>query len=62
MPETLYLIDLYSLVFQVFHAIPEMTSPRGLPTNAVFGVTRDLLNLLAQHKPTRCGHIRRATA
>ena len=52
MPETLYLIDLYSLVFQVFHAIPEMTSPRGLPTNAVFGVTRDLLNLLAQHKPT----------
>ncbi|MFM8582887.1 MAG: 5'-3' exonuclease H3TH domain-containing protein, partial [Planctomycetaceae bacterium] len=52
MPETLYLIDLYSLVFQVFHAIPEMTSPRGLPNNAVFGVTRDLLNLLSQHKPT----------
>jgi len=51
MPESLYLIDLYSLIFQVFHAIPEMSSPRGLPTNAVFGVTRDLLNLLAQHRP-----------
>jgi DNA polymerase-1 len=52
MPETLYLIDVFSLVFQVFHAIPEMTSPRGLPTNAVFGFTRDILNILRQKQPT----------
>jgi len=52
MPELLYLIDVYSLVFQVFHAIPEMTSPHGLPTNAVFGFTRDILNILRQKKPT----------
>lgn len=52
MPEVLYLIDVYSLVFQVFHAIPEMTSPRGMPTNAVFGFTRDILNILRQKKPT----------
>jgi len=52
MPELLYLIDVYSLVFQVFHAIPEMTSPHGLPTNAVFGFTRDILNILQQKKPT----------
>ncbi|MCY2964621.1 MAG: hypothetical protein NT069_13470 [Planctomycetota bacterium] len=51
MPETVYLIDVYSLVFQVFHAIPEMTSPRGLPTNAVFGFTRDILNILRQKQP-----------
>ncbi len=42
MPETLFIVDLYSLVFQVFHAIPEMTGPSGQPTNAVFGFTRDL--------------------
>jgi len=52
MPELLYLIDVYSLVFQVFHAIPEMTSPHGLPTNAVFGFTRDILNIVQQKKPT----------
>src|SRR4029077_10340098 len=52
MPELLYLIDVYSLVFQVFHAIPEMTSPHGLPTNAVFGFTRDILNILRQKQPT----------
>lgn len=52
MPELLYLIDVYSLVFQVFHAIPEMTSPHGLPTNAVFGFTRDILNILRQKGPT----------
>jgi DNA polymerase I len=41
----LYLLDAYSLLFQVFHAIPEMSSPSGLPTNALFGFTRDLLYL-----------------
>jgi len=52
MPELLYVVDVYSLVFQVFHAIPEMTSPHGLPTNAVFGFTRDILNILRQKQPT----------
>ncbi|MGQ0634401.1 MAG: DNA polymerase I [Planctomycetaceae bacterium] len=52
MPERLYLIDVYSLVFQVFHAIPEMTGPQGMPTNAVFGFTRDILNILRQKQPT----------
>jgi len=51
MAETLYVIDLYSLVFQVFHAIPEMTGPSGQPTNAVFGITRDLLNIF-KRRPT----------
>src|SRR5437763_787197 len=41
----MYLIDALSLIFQVFHAIPEMSSPKGLPTNALFGFTRDLLTL-----------------
>src|ERR1051326_2076174 len=40
-----YLVDAHSLIFQVFHAISAMTSPKGLPTNALFGSTRDLLFL-----------------
>lgn len=49
--ETLYLIDAHALIFQVFHAIPAMTSPSGLPTNALFGFTRDLLFLRTQKRP-----------
>jgi DNA polymerase-1 len=41
----MYLIDAHSLIFQVFHAIPEMSSPSGLPTNALFGFTKDVLAL-----------------
>ncbi len=44
-PEVLYLVDAHSLIFQVFHAIPGMSSPSGVPTNAVFGFGRDLINL-----------------
>lgn len=49
--KTVYVIDANSLIFQVFHAIPEMTSPRGEPVNALFGFTRDVLYLLQQKRP-----------
>jgi DNA polymerase-1 len=49
--KTVWVIDANSLIFQVFHAIPEMTSPKGQPVNAVFGFTRDLLYLLDVKKP-----------
>lgn len=42
---TLYLVDAHSLIFQVFHAIRGMSSPSGLPTNALFGFMRDVLFL-----------------
>ncbi len=47
---TFYILDAYSLIFQVFHAIPEMTGPAGQPTQAVFGIFRDLLNLVKGRK------------
>jgi DNA polymerase-1 len=46
-----YILDAFNLIFQVFHAIPEMTGPAGQPTQAVFGIFRDLLNLLRDRKP-----------
>ncbi len=49
--ECLYIIDTFSLMFQVFHAIPAMTGTEGQPTNAVFGFTRDLLAVL-DRQPT----------
>lgn len=53
MPDTLYILDTFSLIFQVFHAIDSaMTGASGQPTNAVYGITRDLRNLLVDRKPT----------
>lgn len=49
--ETVYVVDANSLIFQVFHALPEMTSPLGEPVNAVFGFTRDLLYLIEEKRP-----------
>jgi DNA polymerase-1 len=48
---TFYILDAFSLIFQVFHAIPEMTGPAGQPTQAVFGIFRDVLNLVRDQKP-----------
>ena len=49
--KTVWVIDAHSLIHQVFHALPEMTSPKGEPVGAVFGFTRDLLYLLEEKKP-----------
>jgi DNA polymerase I len=44
-------IDAHSLIFQVFHAIPEMTSPHGEPVAAVYGFIRDVLQLWESRQP-----------
>jgi DNA polymerase-1 len=49
--ERLFILDAHSLIYQLFHAIPEMTSPSGVPTNAVFGFVRDILQLRKDRKP-----------
>jgi DNA polymerase-1 len=46
-----YVVDAHSLIFQVFHALPDMSSPRGEHVNAVYGFVRDILQLLEQKKP-----------
>lgn len=51
-PATLYLIDSHALIYQMFHAIPPMSAPDGRPVNAVFGVTRDLINISEDIRPT----------
>lgn len=49
---TLYILDAFSRIYQIFHAIREpMASPSGVPTSAVFGLFRDLLNLRNKVKP-----------
>jgi DNA polymerase-1 len=49
--KTVWVIDTHSLLYQVFHALPEMTSPLGEPVGAVYGFIRDLLYLLEAKRP-----------
>ena len=42
---TCYVLDSHGLIFQMFHGIGPMSAPDGRPTNAVFGVTRALMDL-----------------
>ncbi|MEQ1826949.1 MAG: DNA polymerase I [Pirellula sp.] len=45
------LVDSHSLIYQVFHALPAMTSPQGIEVGAAHGFLRDIANLLEQWKP-----------
>ena len=48
----LVLIDGHSLAFRAFHALPPtLTAPSGELTNAVFGFTSMLLNVLREQQP-----------
>src|SRR5215471_911114 len=44
--QTVYVVDSHSLIYQVFHALPEMSGPSGQPVGAVQGFVRDLLDLI----------------
>lgn len=48
---TILLIDGSSFIFRAFHAIPELTSPNGKPTNATYGVV-NMLKQLKKRIPT----------
>ncbi|MGO8744702.1 MAG: DNA polymerase I [Thermoguttaceae bacterium] len=49
--KTVYVVDAHSLIYQVFHALPELSSPRGEPVGAVYGFARDVLYLLEEKQP-----------
>ena len=46
----LVLVDGSSYLFRAYHAVPPLTSPEGLPTNAIHGVTNMLRKLIEVHK------------
>src|SRR5215210_7077645 len=50
--QRLYLVDGSSYVFRAFHAIPFLSTSKGIPTNAVLGFTTMCVKLLREEKPS----------
>ena len=47
----LYLIDGSSYIYRAYYAIRHLSSPRGFPTNALYGFTQMLIKVLKEKKP-----------
>jgi DNA polymerase I len=47
----IFLIDGHSLCYRAFYAIKELTSSKGMPTNAIYGVVNMLNRLINDHHP-----------
>ena len=48
----LTLIDASGFIFRAYHAIPPLSTSKGVPTNAVLGFTRMVLKAIKDLKPT----------
>jgi DNA polymerase-1 len=51
-PPRLYLVDGSSYVYRAFHAIPFLSTSKGVPTNALYGFLTMMLKLLREERPS----------
>lgn len=51
-PKSVTLIDASGFIFRAYHALPPLTTSKGVPTHAVLGFARMLLKLLRERAPT----------
>jgi len=49
--QTLLLIDANALIHRSFHALPPLTTPRGEPIGAIYGLASTLLKILRENPP-----------
>ena len=47
----LYLVDVSAMFFRAFYAIRPLTSPAGVPVNAIYGFLSMLIKLMKEEKP-----------
>ena len=47
-----FILDALNYIFRAYYAIPpNLTTPSGMPKNAILGYTRTLLRILKEHRP-----------
>ena len=49
--KTVYVVDSHSLIYQVFHAMSDLSTPDGRPANAIYGFVRDILDIITKRSP-----------
>ncbi len=49
--KTVYLLDGSSYIYRAYHAIRNLANSKGFPTNAILGVTKMVMKLMADKKP-----------
>ncbi len=49
--ETLVLLDTHAIIHRAYHALPELTSPKGEPVGAVYGLISMLVKIVNELKP-----------
>lgn len=49
-----WILDFYGFFFRALHAVPPLCNSKGIQTGAVYGLTRRLLEFLAEHRVTHC--------
>ena len=49
MRKNLYLLDGQGLIYRAYHALPYLSTSKGLPTNAIFGFTSMLIRLVQDY-------------
>lgn len=49
---SLYIIDALNFLFRAFHALPPLTTTKGVATGAVYGLCQMLMRIEREHKPT----------
>jgi DNA polymerase-1 len=52
MDGSLYIVDALNYLFRAFHALPPLTTTKGLATGAVYGLAQMLLRIEREQKPT----------
>jgi len=45
---SLFLVDLYSIIFKSFYAIPSLRTSKGYPTNAILGTLKSIIKIIKQ--------------
>ncbi len=51
--ENIYLVDGNSLCYRAFYAIPELSTSKGMPTNAIYGMVSMLRKLIKDYAPRK---------
>ncbi|HVR64822.1 MAG TPA: DNA polymerase I [Polyangia bacterium] len=49
---SLYILDALNFLFRAFHALPPLTTRKGVPTGAVYGLCQMLLKIDRENRPT----------